>query len=67
MARRKSTIADVMTGARADYDAAKKTRFKRDRAGSMIATGSAADFHYRTEQAYFGMIEQARELFGITP
>jgi len=68
MARRKqtSTMAERFAGARADYDAAKQTRFKRDRsaAGNMlISTGSAADFHYRTEQAYFGMIEQARDLF----
>ena len=65
MARRNKTptMAAMFTGARADYDAAKKTRFKRDRAGMLLSTGSASDFHYRTEVAYFGMIEQARELF----
>ena len=68
MARRKqtSTMAEQFAGARADYDAAKRTRFKRDRSGAgnmLINTGSAADFHYRTDQAYFGMIEQARDLF----
>ena len=57
------TTAEIFARTRADYDAARKTRFKQDRGGSMIATGSAADFHYRTEMAYFGMIEQARELF----
>ena len=46
----------------ADYDAAHNTRFKRKRQG-MIAVGSASDYHYRTEQAYFGIIEQAREMF----
>ena len=59
----KSNMAEVLTGARADYDAAKKTRFKRDRSGMMVSTGSAADYHYRTESAYFGIIEQARDLF----
>lgn len=65
MARRnpKSNVAEVLTGARADYDAAKKTRFKRDRSGMMVSTGSAADYHYRTESAYFGILEQARDLF----
>ncbi len=65
MVRRKKSpnMAEVLAGARADYDAARKSRFKRDRSGMMISTGSAADFHYRTEQAYFGMIEQARDLF----
>ena len=65
MARRnqKSNVTELMAGARADYDAAKKTRFKRDRAGMMVSTGSAADYHYRTESAYFGIIEQARDLF----
>lgn len=66
MARRNGTptMADVFARARADYDAARKSRFKRDRGVGMLrSTGSAADYHYRTEQAYFGMIEEARELF----
>ena len=57
-----ATIAEQFGKMRADYDAAKQTRFKRRRNG-MIAQGSAADYHYRTEQAYFGIIEQSRELF----
>lgn len=57
-------MADMFARARADYDAARKTRFKRDRGVNLLrSTGSAADYHYRTEQAYFGMIEEARELF----
>lgn len=67
MARRRNgtpTMADMFARARADYDAARKTRFKRDRGVNLLrSTGSAADYHYRTEQAYFGMIEEARELF----
>ena len=57
------TIAEQFGRMRADYDAAKQTRFKRRRSGMVTATGSAADYHYRIEQAYFGIIEQARELF----
>jgi lambda family phage portal protein len=69
MARRNQTptMAAMFAGARADYDAAKKTRFKRDRAGLLASTGSAADYHYRTEVAYFGMIEQSRELLRNHP
>ncbi len=57
------TLAEQFATMRADYDAAKNTRFKRRRTGMLSATGSAADYHYRTEQWYFGIIEQARELF----
>lgn len=66
MARRNQTptMAETFVKARADYDAARQTRFKQNRSGTMLrSTGSAADFHYRTEIAYFGMIEQARDLF----
>jgi len=57
-----ASIAEQFGQMRADYDAAKNTRFKRRRTG-MVSAGSAADYHYRTEQAFFGIIEQARELF----
>lgn len=57
-----ASVAEQFGQMRADYDAAKQTRFKRRRTG-MIAQGSAGDYHYRTESAYFGIIEQARELF----
>ncbi len=66
MTRRKhtSSMAEQFVQAKADFDAAKKTRFKRNRSGTMLrSTGSAADFHYRTEIAYFGIIEDARDLF----
>ena len=56
-----ASIAEQFGQMRADYDAAKNTRFKRRRTG-MVSAGSAADYHYRTEQAFFGIIEQAREL-----
>ena len=66
MARRKqtSTMAEQFAGARADWDAAKKTRFKKSNSGTMLrSTGSAADYHYRIESDYFGMIEESRDLF----
>ncbi len=47
---------------RADYDAAKKTRFKRTRTG-IVPTGSGADYHYKTWTAYASILETARDLF----
>jgi capsid protein len=56
------TIAEQFRDARNDYDAAKRTRFKRERTG-IVRSGSASDYHYRLESDFFGMIEEARELF----
>jgi lambda family phage portal protein len=56
------SIVEVFRHLRGDYDAARQTRFKRRRQG-VIPTGSGADYHYRTESAYFGMMETARDLF----
>ena len=49
-----------MRDARADYNAAKPSRFRRKRTG-VTTSGSGADYHYRNEVDYFGMIEQARD------
>jgi lambda family phage portal protein len=49
-----------MREARADYNAAKPSRFRRKRLG-VQSTGSGADYHYRTDTDYFGIIEQARD------
>jgi lambda family phage portal protein len=56
------TIAmqQTLREARADYNAAKPSRFRRKRTG-VTSQGSGADYHYRTEADYFGMIEQARD------
>jgi hypothetical protein len=54
-------LAEAFEGLRSDYDAAKQTRFKRKRTG-IVPTGSGADYHYRSEAAYFGMVETARDL-----
>lgn len=60
--RQIASFAEQFRNAKADYDAAKHTRFKRQRTG-LIAAGSGADYHYRTEADFFGLIEEARELF----
>lgn len=57
-----SNLSEMYRDLRADYDAARQTRFKRRRQG-VVATGSGADYHYRTESAYFGAMETARDLF----
>ncbi len=66
MARRRDyeaeSIVEQMGRLRSDYDAAKKTRFKRSRTG-ISATGSGSDYHYRTWTAYAGIMETARDLF----
>ena len=46
---------------RGDYDAARKTRFKRARVG-IVADGSGADHHYRNWHAYAQILETARDL-----
>jgi capsid protein len=65
MARRDyeaESIVEQFGRLRADYDAAKKTRFKRQRTG-IVPTGSGADYHYRTWQSYAAILETARDLF----
>ena len=59
-------LVESMRSMRNDYDAAKKTRFKRTRTG-VSPTGSGADYHYRSELAYFGAMETARDLFRNHP
>ena len=68
MARRRSrddldtlSIAQAFQEIRADYNAAKTSRFKRIRAG-VSAAGTMADYHYRTEADYLRMLEYARDL-----
>lgn len=55
-----SAMLQSMREARADYNAAKPSRFRRKRTG-VTSTGSGADYHYRIETDYFGIIEQARD------
>lgn len=56
------SICEQFRSLRADYDAAKKTRFRRTRTG-IVPTGSGADYHYKTWTAYATILETARDLF----
>ena len=55
-----SAMLQSMREAKNDYNAAKPSRFRRKRTG-VHASGTGADYHYRVEADYFGMIEQARD------
>jgi lambda family phage portal protein len=55
-----TAMLESMREARADYNAAKPSRFRRKRTG-VASQGSGADYHYRVESDYFGIIEQARD------
>ena len=46
---------------RADYQAAKSSRFRRRRIG-YSSMGSGADYHYRSESDYLKLIEIARDM-----
>lgn len=54
------SLAEWMGGMRADYNAAKQTRFRRRRSGA-TTLGAHADWHYRTESDYLRMMELARD------
>lgn len=58
----RSTTAATFSQLRNDYDAARPSIYRRFRPGVM-ALGSNADYHYRTDAYYFGMMELGRELF----
>ncbi len=55
-----SAMLQSMREARADYNAAKPSRYRRKRTG-VTSYGNGADYHYRIETDYFGIIEQARD------
>lgn len=54
-------IADAFEGLRSDYNAAKTGRFRRRRKG-LAASGSGADYHYRSEGDFLRMMEIARDM-----
>ena len=63
MSRRRQetpTTTGPFDGLRADYRAAKSSRFRRVRTG-VRSLGSNADYHYRTETDYLKILEQARD------
>jgi lambda family phage portal protein len=55
-----SAMLESMREAKNDYNAAKPSRFRRKRTG-VTSQGSGADYHYRLETDFFGMMEQARD------
>lgn len=59
--RERGTISGAFEALRSDYQAAKSSRFRRRRTG-VAATGSGADYHYRSESDYLKLMEQARDM-----
>lgn len=53
------TLAQTFSGIRADYNAAKTSRFRRTR--SVPSAGASADYHYRTESEFLRLMEYARD------
>ena len=49
-----------------DYQIGKSSRYKQPKSGIMVL-GTHADYHYRTEYAYFGAMEVAREMTRNNP
>lgn len=54
-------VQEYFAEQRADYSAAKQSRFKRRRKG-LAPGGSHADYHIRSESDYFRMMEIARDM-----
>jgi lambda family phage portal protein len=54
-------ITDHFRSLKNDYNAAKPSRFRRKRT-QVASQGSGADYHYKNETEYLGLIEQARDL-----
>jgi len=60
--REPESITEAFGNLRQSYDMAKSSRYRRKRTG-VVASGSGADYHYRTESEYFGAMELARDMF----
>lgn len=56
-----SSLAEAFHSIRADYDMSRESRFVRRRTG-LPSQGGSADWHYRTEHAYYSDIEKARDM-----
>lgn len=59
--RELETLPQAFEGLRADYDAARSTRFRRTRTG-LVPSGSGADYHYKSEASYLRLMELARDM-----
>jgi hypothetical protein len=60
------SILEQFTELKSDYEIGKASRYKRAKIGIMTP-GSHADYHCRTEAAYFGAMEMAREMTRNNP
>lgn len=58
--------AEAFDQVRADYDAARQSRFRRRRRG-LAPQGAGADYHLRSEQQWAYMIEWARDVWRNHP
>lgn len=61
MTSKPAGLQATFDGIRADYDAARHSRFIRRRTG-VASMGSGPDYHFRTESKYYEVIEQARDM-----
>lgn len=67
--RRRRDAANVLeqfAELKSDYNIGKASRYKTAKTGVMTL-GSHADYHYRTDRAYFGAMEAAREMTRNNP
>jgi len=55
------SLIESFADMRADYSAAKQSRFRRRRTG-LAPMGSGADYHYRSEADYLRIMEYARDM-----
>lgn len=55
------SLGEAWDQARSDYSAARDSRFQRRRKG-LAASGSGADYHYRSEADYLRLMEKARDM-----
>lgn len=56
-----SSLGTAFAEIKADYAAARSSRFRRRRTG-LALSGGHADFHYRSEADYLRMMEEARDM-----
>ena len=62
MRRNQSSSTPVLfEDIKADYAAAKSSRFRRQRSG-LAPTGAGADYHYRSQADYLNLMELARDM-----
>ena len=59
--RKPQSVVDTFSELRNDYNAAKVTRFRRQRKGVNVI-GRSADYHYRLDTDFIRMMETARDI-----